>query len=112
MAGAFGKGAHENSDQRHDEKQAEEHQGGRDQQPAHEQRLGRRTAPADVARRMKCGGCLHESRLRAVAAAAPLQIIDGEQEQEGNHQHDDGQRGGAGVIELVQLVHDQQRDNL
>ena len=48
----------------------------------------------------------------AVAAVPPLQVIDGEQEQEGNHQHDDGQRGGAGVVELVQLVHDQQRDNL
>src|SRR5471032_1332168 len=43
---------------------------------------------------------------------APLEQVDQQQQDEGNHQHQYTNGGSAGVIVLVEFDHDQQRQNL
>src|SRR6266508_1300524 len=55
---------------------------------------------------------VNASRMAEPAAAEGLQAVDGEQRQEGERQHHRGDGGGAGIVELLELDHDQQGRNL
>ncbi len=48
----------------------------------------------------------------AAAARRPLEQVDGQQQRERSHQHDQSHSGGAGVVILLQLGDDQQRHDL
>src|SRR5262245_15836029 len=45
---------------------------------------------------------------RRLAATQPLKHVDSEQQRERRHQHYHRDRGGAGIVELLQLGHDEQ----
>ena len=55
----------------------------------------------------------HQRPAATMTPAAPgLQQVDRQQHHERHHQHDEAERRGAGVVELLQLDDDQQRRDL
>ena len=75
------------------------------------QEQGRGTAARPRSRRGFHPGWLAPTCLRRLPMPArePLQQVDAQQDREGRDQHDHRDRGGAGVVVLLQLGDDQQR---